>query len=179
MKRLLNTLYVTTQGAWLGREGETVHVRVDGSTLLRVPILTLGSIVCFGNVSCSPFLMDLCAGTNVAISFLSEHGRFFARVMGPVNGNVLLRREQYRRADQDAAALKVARWCVAAKIVNCRQVLLRAAREHLDSQVSAQILDSASRLAAMLRGLQLTLSLISCAGLKVRRRAAIFPCSTI
>jgi len=101
MKHLLNTLYVTTQGAWLARDGETVHVRVEGETVLRVPVLTLGGIVCFGNVFCSPFLMGLCAEKNVALSFLTEYGRFLARATGPVHGNVLLRAA---REHPDAAA---------------------------------------------------------------------------
>ena len=74
-------------------------MRVDGETRLRVPIRTLEGIVCFGQVSCSPFLMALCGEHGVGLSFLSEHGRFLARVQGPVSGNVLLRREQYRCAD--------------------------------------------------------------------------------
>jgi len=90
MKHLLNTLFVTTQGAYLAREGETVQVSVDHEKKLRLPIHTLGGIVCFGQVSCSPFLMGLCAERNVPISFLTENGRFLARVQGPVAGNVLL-----------------------------------------------------------------------------------------
>jgi len=99
MKRHLNTLFVTTQGAYLAKEGETAVVKVDREVRLRIPIHTIGGIVCFGNVGCSPFLMGFCAERDVAISFLSEHGRFLARVQGPVSGNVLLRREQYRKAD--------------------------------------------------------------------------------
>ena len=75
MKQLLNTLYVTTQGAYLAKDGETVLVRVEEESRLRVPIHTLGSIVCFGRVSCSPALMGLCAENGVALSFLTEHGR--------------------------------------------------------------------------------------------------------
>ena len=82
MRQLLNTLFVTTQGAYVSREGETVLVRVEHETKLRVPIHTLGGIVCFGQVSCSPPLMELCGERNVAISFLSEHGKFYARVQG-------------------------------------------------------------------------------------------------
>src|SRR3990172_6075438 len=122
MKRLLNTLYITTQGAYLAREGETALVRVDGETKLQVPIHTLGSIVCFGQVSLSPPLMGLCAERGVAISFLTMRGRFLARVEGPVSGNVLLRREQYRRADDLPIADELARAMVVAKIANCRAV---------------------------------------------------------
>ncbi|MDP2735314.1 MAG: CRISPR-associated endonuclease Cas1, partial [bacterium] len=77
MRQLLNTLFVTTQGAYLSREGEAVLVRVEHENKLRVPIHTLGGIVCFGQVSCSPPLMELCGDRNVAISFLSEQGRFY------------------------------------------------------------------------------------------------------
>ena len=76
-------------------------MRVEQETRLRVPIHTLGGIVCFGQVSCSPFLMGLCGERGVALAFLTENGQFLARVQGPVSGNVLLRREQYRWADDD------------------------------------------------------------------------------
>src|SRR3990167_1530478 len=98
MKKHLNTMFVTTQGAYLAKEGETVLVRVEQETKLTVPIHTISSIVCFGQVSCSPFLMGFCAENDVAISFLTETGRFLARVQGYTSGNVLLRREQYRSA---------------------------------------------------------------------------------
>ncbi|MGA3044692.1 MAG: CRISPR-associated endonuclease Cas1, partial [Bryobacteraceae bacterium] len=87
MKQLLNTLYVTTQGAYLAKDGETVLVRVEDEARLRVPVHTLGSIVCFGRVGCSPALMGLCAENGVALAFLTENGRFIARVEGPVSGN--------------------------------------------------------------------------------------------
>jgi CRISP-associated protein Cas1 len=102
MKKLLNTLYVTTQGSYLAKDGETVLVRVEHENRLRVPLHTLSGIVCFGQVSCSPPLMGFCAEKDVALSFLTEHGKFLARVQGPVNGNVLLRREQYRRAGRSS-----------------------------------------------------------------------------
>lgn len=132
MKKHLNTLYVTTQGAYLSKEGETVVVKVDGEVRLRIPIHTLKGIVCFGNVSCSPFLMGFCAENDVGMSFLTEHGRFLARVHGPVSGNVLLRREQYRKADNPSFSAEVARSFLIGKIANCRAVLQRALRDHAD-----------------------------------------------
>lgn len=132
MKHLLNTLFITTQGAYLAREGETVAVRVEHEIRLRLPIHTLAGIVCFGQVSCSPPLMELCAERNVLLSFLSEHGRFMARVQGPVSGNVLLRREQYRWADDEVQSARMARAVVLGKIANCRTVLQRATRDHPD-----------------------------------------------
>ncbi len=129
MKQLLNTLYVTTQGAYLARDGETVAVRVEQETRLRVPIHTLTGILCFGQVSCSPFLLGLCAEHGVALSFLTEHGRFLAKVQGPVSGNVLLRRQQYRASDDANVTGLIARSVVLGKIANSRNVLMRAARE--------------------------------------------------
>lgn len=99
MKKYLNTLFITTQGAYLNKEGETVVVSVEKETRLQAPIHTLGGIVCFDNVMVSPFLMGFCAENNVSVSFLTEYGKFLANIQGKVSGNVLLRREQYRRAD--------------------------------------------------------------------------------
>jgi CRISPR-associated protein Cas1 len=154
VKHLLNTLYVTTQGAYLAREGETVLVRVDGETKLQVPIHTLGSIVCFGQVSLSPPLMGLCAEHSVAVSFLTEHGRFLARIQGPVSGNVLLRREQYRRADDLEMSAQIARAIVVAKIANCRTVLQRAVRDRPEDESSGKLSQAAEQLAQHLKDLE-------------------------
>ncbi len=143
IKPLLNTLYVTIQGAWLAQDGETVAVRVEQETKLRVPVHTLTGIVCFGQVSCSPFLMGLCAEHGVGICFLTEHGRFLARVQGPVSGNVLLRRQQYRVTDDEAGTAAIAKAVVMAKVSNCRTVLLRAARERSEGD-SAEALEKAT-----------------------------------
>lgn len=150
MKHLLNTLFVTTQGAYLAREGETVLVRVEKETRLRVPVHTLGGIVCFGQVSCSPPLMHLCAEKNVLISFLSEHGRFLARVQGPVCGNVLLRREQYRRADCPVGSARIARAIIAAKIGNGRTVLMRCLRDYPDGTNANSVRAAATTLGRVL-----------------------------
>lgn len=159
MKHLLNTLFVTTQGAYLAREGETVLVRVDGETKLQVPIHTLGSIICFGQVSMSPPLMGLCGERQVAVSFLTESGRFLARVEGPVSGNVLLRREQYRRADDPEEASGIARVIVMAKVANCRTTLLRSARARPQDENTVALSEAAEHLAQHLRDLAESASL--------------------
>lgn len=130
MKKYLNTLYVTTQGTYLHKDGETIVVKVDGEERLRLPIHTVSGIVCFGNVSMSPFLMGHCAECSVGVSFLTDYGRFLARVHGKTSGNVLLRREHYRKADKESACIKIAHNIVAAKIANSRTVLQRALRDH-------------------------------------------------
>ena len=147
MKRLLNTLFVTSQGAYLSREGETVRISVEREMKLRVPIHTLSGIICFGNVSCSPFLMGLCGEHKVHISFMTERGRFLARVQGPISGKVLLRRAQYRIADDKSATLSIARNIITAKIANCRSVILRAKREREKDQVFSKLAKAAGDLA--------------------------------
>lgn len=154
MKKHLNTLFVTTQGAYLAKDGETVAVRIERETALRVPLHTLESIVCFGNVGCSPFLMGSCGERNVGLSFLSENGRFLARMQGPVSGNVLLRREQYRRADDLSFSAGVATSCVLGKVANCRTVLLRALRDHGDKLDEQFVQEAIDRLGAAIRRLQ-------------------------
>ena len=154
MKRLLNTLFVTTQGTYLARDGETVLVRNDAETKAQYPIHVLSSIVCFGQVSCSPPLMGLCGERGVTLAFFSEHGRFFGRVEGPISGNVLLRRAQYRRADDEAASAEIARAVVTAKIANCRVALLRAARERPDESESDALRAASHALATHLEALR-------------------------
>jgi CRISPR-associated protein Cas1 len=154
MKHLLNTLYITTQGSYLCKEGETVHVRIEHETKLRVPIHTLSGIICFGQVLCSPPLLGLCGERGVSVSFLSENGRFLARVQGPVAGNVLLRKEQYRRSDDQEKSAEIARSVVIAKIANSRTVLLRAARENDNPVATAEISGAAALLARHLKNLE-------------------------
>lgn len=153
MKKHLNTIFVTTQGAYLSKEGETVVVKVDNEVRLRTPIHTIGGIVCFGQISCSPFLMGFCAESGVAISFLTENGGFLARVQGPVSGNVLLRREQYRRADDLNTSALIARAVLTGKIANCRTVLQRALRDHSDKIDADAISQASQRLSGYLRRL--------------------------
>ncbi len=166
MKRLLNTLFVTTQGSYLTREGETVLVRIEHETKLRIPIHTLDSIVCFGQVSCSPPMMGLCGERNVTLSFLSERGKFLARVHGPISGNVLLRREQYRRADDEEASAQIARAVVAAKIANSRTVLLRAVRDRPEHEGVPALQEAAKRLVHVLEDLKSPLPLNTIRGLE-------------
>ena len=154
MKKHLNTLFVTTQGAYLAKEGETVLVRVEKETRLRVPVHTLGGIVCFGNVTCSPFLMGFCAERDVAISFLTEQGRFLARIQGPVSGNVLLRREQYRCADDLDVSARMAKSMLIGKLANCRTVLRRALRDHPAKLNGAEVEEAVRRLGHSLENVQ-------------------------
>jgi len=146
MRKLLNTLHVMTQGAYLHCDGETIAIEIERVLRLRVPIHTLEGLVCWGQVSCSPPVLGLCCERGVGVSFLTAQGRFLARVTGPVSGNVLLRRQQYRMADGGEAALPTVQTIVAAKIANSRVVLMRAARELSDEDRQNQLREAANRL---------------------------------
>ncbi len=143
MRKLLNTLYVSSQGSYIRKEGETIVVEREGQKALQLPAHTVGGIVCFGNVLCSPFLLGFCAERDVSVSFLSEHGRFLASVRGPVSGNVLLRRQQYRLADDPETTKTIAANIVAGKMANTRVVMNRAARDHGD-RIDAEAIRLAS-----------------------------------
>lgn len=146
MRKLLNTLHVMTQGAYLHRDGETVAVKIGSESRLRVPVHTLEGLVCWGRVLCSPPVLALCCEHGVGISFLSEQGRFLGRVTGPISGNVLLRRQQYRMAEGTEASLSFVRTIVTVKIANSRVTLLRAAREIGDAVRQDRLRVAATRL---------------------------------
>ncbi|MCX6701363.1 MAG: type I-C CRISPR-associated endonuclease Cas1c [Methanomicrobiales archaeon] len=133
MRKLLNTLYVTTPESYLLREGENVIVRVNNEERFRIPIHNLEGIVCFGYMGASPHLMRLCTDNNVGLSFLTPYGKFLGRVSGRVRGNVLLRRTQYHIADDGEKSLDIAKCFITGKIINCRTVLGRSIRDHSDA----------------------------------------------
>jgi CRISPR-associated protein Cas1 len=167
MKTHLNTLYVTTQGAYVAKQGETVQVRVERKVRAQFPLHNLEGIVCFGRVGCSPALLGACADKGVAVSLFTEYGRFLASVRGFSHGNVLVRRQQYRLADEPATALEVARRIVLAKVANSRSVLLRAVRDADGACERVAILErSALRLAASVHELRGAATLDAVRGLE-------------
>lgn len=148
MRKLLNVLYVTTPDAYLACDTDNVAVRVGDETKMRVPVHNLEGVIAFGHVGASPALMALCARSGVALTFLSETGRFLARVTGEVSGNVLLRRRQYRLADEGQVSVELAAGCVVGKIANCRTVLQRGLRDHGPAVDSRALADAIVRLAS-------------------------------
>lgn len=148
MKKHLNTLFVTTDGAYLAKDGQAVAVRIDKETRLRIPLHNLESIACFGRIGMSPALMGACAGAGVSISLHTPHGKFLAAVVGYSPGNVLLRRAQYRAADDSAATCEIARSIVLGKLANCRNLLLRSARDAADDHRKERLQNVAKRLGA-------------------------------
>jgi len=135
VKKLLNTLYITRQESYLHKERETIVIKQGKDKLGQFPAISISNILCFGQVSVSPFLMGFCGEQGIGLSFYTEYGKFLARVQGKQTGNVLLRRAQYRWADDEEKAVAIARLFVAAKIANGRSVLMREVRNHGDNAV--------------------------------------------
>lgn len=130
MKKLLNTLYITTPDRYLSLDGENVVISADREEIGRIPLHNLERIMVFGSSGASPALMGKCASESRELVFMSRSGRFLARVEGEVNGNVLLRRKQYRIADDSKQSLEIARNMISAKLYNSRWTLERTVRDH-------------------------------------------------
>lgn len=130
MRKLQNTLYVTTPAAYLSLDGETIVIQNEDECLGRLPLLNLENIVSFGYRGASPRLMGACAERGIGLCFLTQHGRFLARISGPISGNVLLRTAQYRLADTPDHALPIAKMFLTGKIFNGRWSLERTLRDH-------------------------------------------------
>jgi CRISP-associated protein Cas1 len=131
MRQHLNTLFITIEDAYLRKDGAAVEVRHEKQTKLRVPFHNLDGIVTFAwHTTASTALMHACAEANVSLSFHNPHGKFLSSSHGPQSGNVLLRRAQYRAADNDAHSTGIARNLITAKLANTRTLLQRAARDH-------------------------------------------------
>ncbi|MFN3885071.1 MAG: type I-C CRISPR-associated endonuclease Cas1c [Rhodocyclaceae bacterium] len=152
--QLLNTLYVTTPDAYLHLDNDTLRIEVERETRLRVPLHHLSAVVCFGHVMVSPILMHRLADEGKSLVLLDGHGRFKARLEGPVAGNVLLRLDQHRRVAEADFCLAAAKSCIAGKLKNCRQVLLRGARETGRADDNAELAATAEELARALARLE-------------------------
>jgi len=166
LKRFLNTLYITTQKTYLHKKGEAIEVIVDDKTLASIPMINLDSIVCFGNIYVSPFLLGAAPEYNITISFLSETGKFLARVQGPVAGNVLLRKEQYRISDDEGKSANVAKFVLIGKISNQRTVLQRLLRDHKDKIDFEKVSEAVDYLSSNLKNLEKTDNLDSLRGIE-------------
>ncbi len=148
-----NTLYVMTQGAYLHREHLTLQVKIEREVRLSVPIHHIDSVAVFGSIMVSPGAMQLCAENGATLTFLSESGRLVARVDAPQSGNVLLRREQFRKADRPEECARIARCVVAGKLQNARGLLLRGARQ-AEAQDAAALAAAADGLGVSIRKLE-------------------------
>lgn len=143
MKPLLNTLFINQDTAYLALDGENVIVLKDDQVLARFPLHNFEQITTFGYTGASPALMRKCVEDNIALNFMTPEGRFMARVIGETNGNVLLRKEQYRRSDALDASLDLAKSFIAGKLYNAKWVLERTRRDN-PLRVNIECLEAAA-----------------------------------
>jgi len=137
MRPLRNVIYVQTQNAWVHKDNDNLVMRVDDEIKARIPIHKLQGLVCFGQVSISPYLMAHCAENGITITYLNQFGKFLARVEGPVSGNVLLRRTQHLTGHDKDKSVAIARTMLQGKLYNQRSVIRRYLRDYRDSHSEA------------------------------------------
>ena len=145
MKKLLNTLYVTSENSYLALDGENIVIYDDKKELGRVPLHNLEEIVSFGYRGTSPALMGACAERNISLCYMTPQGKFLARVTGKVRGNVILREQQYASSKDEQVGLEIAQNCILGKVHNARWVLERAVRDH-SMQIDAERVKKASEM---------------------------------
>lgn len=176
MKRLLNTLFITQENAYLTLKGETVVVQVEQEKVGQVPLLNLEAICTFGYAGASPALMGYCAKNNINLTFLNRNGRFLARIVGKSQGNVLLRKIQYRISDSEEESVKIARNMIFGKISNQRMMLDRAIRDYPMRVDRVRLEDASLRLKNSLKVLLECNDLESLRGIEGQAASEYFKC---
>ncbi len=142
MKKYLNTLYLTSKGTYIHKERETIIVEIEKKKAAQFPLHTIGNIYCFGQVMVSPALMGFCGEKGVGLAFFTWYGKFLARVAGPVSGNVLLRRTQYRFADDQSKCLDFSKNVIGAKVASTRASLQRHLRNYPETERKKEITEA-------------------------------------
>ena len=143
MKKLLNTLYVTSENSYLGLDGENIVVYDDKKEIGRLPLHNLEGIVSFGYRGTSPALMGACVEKNISLCYLTPQGKFLARVIGKIKGNVVLRQQQFLSSRDEKISLDIAKNCILGKVYNARWILERAIRDH-PMQIDVEAVKSSS-----------------------------------
>lgn len=154
MRKLLNTLYITNKHCYVSRDRENIVISVEKKIVKRFPIHILEGIICFNYNGASPGIIKLCAEHNISIAFLTPSGRLCGRFVGKTNGNVFLRREQYRIADDKTLSLGIARNMIYAKLINSRTVLHRLIRDHKEKIDADKITISAQKIFTQIQKLE-------------------------
>ena len=158
MRKHLNTLYITSDDAFVHKERETFVVEINNTKVFQAPIHSIENIVCFGFKALTPQVMAFCAENSVGVSYLTETGRFLAKVHGAQQGNVLLRKAQYAISDNEFESLKIARPIIAAKVSNYRYLLLRHQRNHPEN-CPDDLVFASEKMLARLKNLEKTVTL--------------------
>lgn len=176
MRQLKNTLYITTEDSYLFWENECIAVKVGGVEKVRIPAISIESIVCFGNTSVSTPLIRFCGERGIGLTFLSENGRFYGRINGPVSGNVLLRQRQFLSCSDPLFSARMASHFLCGKLLNEKNMLMRAARETADGEREKRLKDKALEIAGLSKDLKEPLSAAAMRGIEGAAAAAYFSC---
>lgn len=176
MRKLLNTIYITNEQAYLTLDGENLVCKVDGETKLRIPFENIENIVCFSYIGCSPALMGKCVGLTIPINFVSPQGKFLAKVCGETKGNVFLRVRQIDCFRENG--LELTRNTMAAKFSNTRQVLRRSLHDNARLREDQQIKQAVDFLAEGIGKVMKANSVEEFWGLKAAAHKRIFLCLT-
>ncbi len=166
MKQMLNTLFVTSEDLYLSLDGENVVANRGKEAIARYPLHTLSGILCFSYAGASPALMGACAQRGISLAFCTPRGRFLARVAGETSGNVLLRRTQYRMADDPSESCRIARNMIFGKVYNARWGIERTRRDHGLRVDDARLADASAHLQTLLPQIEAETSLDSLRGLE-------------
>lgn len=176
MRQLKNTLYITTEDSYLFWENECIAVKVGGVEKVRIPAISIESIVCFGNTSVSTPLIRFCGERGIGLTFLSENGRFYGRINGPVSGNVLLRQRQFLSCSDPLFSARMVSHFLCGKLLNEKNMLMRAARETADGEREKRLKDKALEIAGLSKDLKEPLSTAAMRGIEGAAAAAYFSC---
>lgn len=176
MKRLLNTLYVTSHNRYLSLDGENVVILEKEQEVGRIPLHNLEAIVTFGYTGASPALMGACAQRGIGLTFLSGNGRFIARVTGEVYGNVTLRKEQYRTSENNAESLSIAKNFIAGKVYNSKWILERMVRDYPMRLDADKLKSKSSFLSNTLQNIKACEDAASLRGLEGEAASVYFSC---
>ena len=174
MRRLLNTLFVTSEDIYLSLDGENVVANREKNVVARYPLHTLSAIISFSYPGASPALMGACAQRSISLSVCTPRGKFLARVTGEANGNVLLRRTQYRVADDTTQSCSIARTMVFGKIHNARWSIERTRRDHGLRVDTRRLGDVSGQLKALMPQLLCQIDLDTLRGLEGAGATAYF-----
>lgn len=174
MKKLLNTLYILTPDSYLYCRNENICVKIGDEDKVSISALSIEAIVCFGKNTVSTPLIGFCAERGISLVFLSEHGRFLARVEGPVSGNILLRKRQFESLSDRSFSSSFVRTLLMAKIRNSKTVLLRSARS--EESADSALYDAASRLSELAKALSDAASIDTMRGIEGAAATIYFSC---
>lgn len=176
MKHLQNTLYITTEDSYLFWENECIAVKIGGVEKVRIPSHTIESILCFGNTTVSTPLIRYCGERGIGLTFLSENGIFYGRMQGPASGNVLLRQRQFISSADPVFATRIAANFLCGKLLNEKNMLLRAARDKKEENTAEKLRKKAAEIAGMAEELQTPASCDSLRGLEGVAAGLYFSC---